>query len=232
MSMLDGVGQCWWLSKECVANWDAWAAAIGVVVGFATTAIAVLAWRTSRRATQIAEEATRIAEQQHRETMFERDGAARVIAHLVGPELISLPSQVAKAIKIVQKVRSALQHSGPLAQFELGSFMVPAEIQMLPHYLHQIEWRSAEVSEGRLHTMPPEIGNSIAGLLGLIRALRVQTTDISERITPQSESSAVYMHRFALDHFAALESLLEAVGQGCADCSARIARFLNSSDHP
>lgn len=30
MSMIDGVSQCWWLSKTCVVNWDAWAA-IGTV---------------------------------------------------------------------------------------------------------------------------------------------------------------------------------------------------------
>lgn len=26
MGMLDGVSQCWWLSKACEVNWDAWAA--------------------------------------------------------------------------------------------------------------------------------------------------------------------------------------------------------------
>ncbi|MGE8282845.1 MAG: hypothetical protein ACN6PX_03135 [Stenotrophomonas lactitubi] len=30
MSMLDGVSQCWWLSKSCAVNWNAWAA-IGTV---------------------------------------------------------------------------------------------------------------------------------------------------------------------------------------------------------
>lgn len=30
MSMLDGVSQCWWLSKTCEVNWDAWGA-IGTV---------------------------------------------------------------------------------------------------------------------------------------------------------------------------------------------------------
>ncbi|RZA28801.1 MAG: hypothetical protein EOP02_06365 [Proteobacteria bacterium] len=38
MGMLDGVSQCWWLSKACEVNWDAWAAiatAIGTCLALA-----------------------------------------------------------------------------------------------------------------------------------------------------------------------------------------------------
>lgn len=35
MSMLDGVSQCWWLSEDCVVNWDAWAAVGTVAAVFA-----------------------------------------------------------------------------------------------------------------------------------------------------------------------------------------------------
>lgn len=38
MGMLDGVSECWWLSSNCVVNWDAWSA-IGTV---AATAVALV----------------------------------------------------------------------------------------------------------------------------------------------------------------------------------------------
>lgn len=39
MSMLDGVSQCWWLSKSCVVNWEAWAA-VGTVLAVFTAVFA------------------------------------------------------------------------------------------------------------------------------------------------------------------------------------------------
>lgn len=39
MSMLDGVSQCWVLSKGCVVNWDAWAA-VGTVAAVFTAVFA------------------------------------------------------------------------------------------------------------------------------------------------------------------------------------------------
>ncbi|NJC47358.1 UNVERIFIED_ORG: hypothetical protein GGR78_000579 [Xanthomonas campestris] len=45
MGMLDGVSQCWWLSENCVVNWDAWSAVGTVAAVFA----AVLAPAIQRR---------------------------------------------------------------------------------------------------------------------------------------------------------------------------------------
>ncbi|MEA9738644.1 hypothetical protein VDF74_06520 [Xanthomonas campestris pv. raphani] len=45
MGMLDGVSQCWWLSENCVVNWDAWSAIGTVAAVFA----AVLAPAIQRR---------------------------------------------------------------------------------------------------------------------------------------------------------------------------------------
>ncbi|PPU41205.1 hypothetical protein [Xanthomonas arboricola] len=46
MGMLDGVSQCWWLSKNCVVNWDAWAA-IGTLAAVAV-ALLMSIYQTSR----------------------------------------------------------------------------------------------------------------------------------------------------------------------------------------
>lgn len=41
MSMIDGASECWWLSKSCVVNWDAWSA-VGTVM-----AVCVAIWASA-----------------------------------------------------------------------------------------------------------------------------------------------------------------------------------------
>lgn len=45
MGMLDGISQCWWLSKTCAVNWEAWAATGTVLAVF----VAILAPAIQRR---------------------------------------------------------------------------------------------------------------------------------------------------------------------------------------
>ncbi|AZM72875.1 hypothetical protein C9397_14425 [Xanthomonas vasicola pv. vasculorum] len=53
MGMLDGVSQCWWLSRYCIVNWDAWAAiatAVGVCTALAAPWLRDMAFRRKANA--------------------------------------------------------------------------------------------------------------------------------------------------------------------------------------
>lgn len=49
MGMLDGVSQCWWLSENCVVNWDAWSAVGTVAAVFAAVLAPAIQRRFARR---------------------------------------------------------------------------------------------------------------------------------------------------------------------------------------
>lgn len=153
-----------------VADWAA--VVVGVGAAVATTFVAVLAHRTSKRATEIAGKATEIAAQQHGEAVKLREENARIIGRLLLYEVVSLPAHL-----------SAL-----LEAWEDGiDWNSPATITKGKQLLGVLDGVSrslvpgAERVEERIHNLPDSIGADLATLIGGGRTL----TEIAATIVPR-----------------------------------------------
>ncbi|MGE8210967.1 MAG: hypothetical protein ACN6RH_15845 [Stenotrophomonas rhizophila] len=76
--------------KNCVVMWDAWAVVVGALVGVFTGLVAWGAWSTSRKATEIADQATRIAKQQKSESDELRDSQRKALEQMLYTEVVGL----------------------------------------------------------------------------------------------------------------------------------------------
>jgi len=84
MSMLDGVSQCWWLSKTCVVNWNAWSAAGAIAAVVTTGVLGVFTYRLGKAANRASDIAVKIASSQANK-QADRDETERllVLVHIV-----------------------------------------------------------------------------------------------------------------------------------------------------
>jgi|GEM_PF-4128411 len=87
MAWYNGLAECTQLGTTCVLDWST---IVGGVVGIATVAVAVLAWFTSRRAAEIADEATRIAKQQKEEESERQAAQRRTLEQVLFNEVVNL----------------------------------------------------------------------------------------------------------------------------------------------
>ena len=142
-----------------VADWAA--VVVGVGAAVATTVVAVLAHRTSKRAAEIAEEATRIAGQQHAEAVTLREETARIIGRLLLNEVSTLPIRL-------QQVKEALGMAG----FEPGVHKWAVAVRAAIAELEGPLLPSAELAEDRIHTLPRRLGADLAMLIGRARDAR------------------------------------------------------------
>lgn len=132
------------------------------IAGLATVTVGVLAWRTSRRATEIANEAKHIAEQQLDDAKRLRDERARIIGRLLHVEITLLPTRARAALIAMDKaidwatgtVKNATALSASLDSFDESLLA------------------SSEQVEEQLHYLPQGIGADLATLIGYVRSLR------------------------------------------------------------
>lgn len=87
MAWYNGLAECTQLGSTCVLDWST---IVGGGVGVATVAVAVLAWLTSRRAAEIADEATRIAKQQKDEESQKQAAQRRTLEQMLYNEVVGL----------------------------------------------------------------------------------------------------------------------------------------------
>jgi len=87
MAWYNGLAECTQLGTTCVLDWST---IVGGGVGVATVAVAVLAWLTSRRAAEIADEATRIAKQQKDEESQKQAAQRRTLEQMLYNEVVGL----------------------------------------------------------------------------------------------------------------------------------------------
>ncbi len=150
-----------------VADWAA--VVVGFVAAIATTVVAVFAYRTSKRATEIAEEAARIAAQQHDEFLGTKEANGQVVARIVLEEISQLPNHLQElqrlCVHFVAEVPRTERDVKALNQF-VAEWCKP----FIP---------STEQCADRLHNLPTEIRNELAALIGYSRSLNSSITDIA-----------------------------------------------------
>jgi hypothetical protein len=148
-----------------VGNWADWAA---VVVGLGAAAgtiwVASVANRTSRRATEIADDAKAIAKQQHEQALAQQRANAEILGRLLLHEIASLPMRL-----------SALR--APIAQavkIEGGTVLIE-DSDLLRQLLEDAKFSVLPESErvlSRIHDLPDGLGPDLATLIGQSAATR------------------------------------------------------------
>lgn len=225
MSMLDGISQCWPLAKGCVVWWDAWAVIVGIAVGLATVAVAVLAWRTSERAALIASKATEIAKQQHEDSLYLREGTARVIAHVMASDLATVPQRIEGAIVIVTHVIQELTPLDSSEQFDGMTHRAPLTILRLEEAMLNARAMSIGLVEDRLHTLPRDLGNSVAAFWGAMQVTKAESEGMVRRISVR-DREVFYRHHRGVHHFEALNKVLRGLHKSSIEISNGIQDFL------
>lgn len=151
-------------------NWADWAAVVvGSVAAGGTIWVAWLARQTSERATRIAEEARTIAEQQHREAVLVREGNARIVSRLLVHEMSELPL----------KLQALHQRCERILQYDWTN-LTESEVAFIEDTLRKYAVSvlpGTELSADRIHTLPDELGNDVAVLVGYSRTLRSMSED-------------------------------------------------------
>lgn len=195
-----------------VGNLADWVAVgVGLAGAIGTIAVAFWANRTSKRATDIAEEAKGIARQQHTDYVAQRDGTARILANLLRVEIGALPSKLAMLIRDYDRARASFSASSIAGGATLVNAIREIRDQQLP---------AAESVFDQLHTLPNQLGADIAALIGMSRGLGDTASKIDGRFirAPDLEGGEVVVgYRRGPEDFAdfrlQLRSMLRAAIQ-------------------
>jgi len=148
---------------------------VGAVAAVATTVVAFLAYKTSARAVGIAEEAKGIAQQQHQEAVESRDATARIVVRLLMHEISELPVQLGIQIQRCDRTVPA-DSEGELRTRDVDSFaraLQSCSGTFLP---------GTEQVLDRIHTLPPNLGDGLAILVGFNRTLSQMSKDLSQML--------------------------------------------------
>lgn len=156
-----------------VAAWGVGVAAVAAVVGIAgagaTVWVALLAHRTSKRATEIAARAAQIAQQQHDEAVANREANARIIGRLLMHEVSELPQNIFTQV-LRCKRRDSRQRPN------IDSFKRALEVagsSFLP---------GAEQLQDRIHNLRDDLGDDLATLIGYSRTLNQMSRDFLAQV--------------------------------------------------
>lgn len=154
-------------------NWADWVAVlVGLVAAAGTIWVAWLARNTSERAAAIAEEARKIAQQQHAEAVDIRKANARIVSRLIVHESSELPVNLHILIKRCDRILKAGVKSERDNVF-LEDTLRSGALSLLP---------GTEKSESRLHNLPEELGNDLAVIVGYSRTLNAMSTELLQYV--------------------------------------------------
>lgn len=201
------------MKAECATFWAGWGVIATSAVGVVTIVVAVLAWWASRRATQIAAQATLIAKQQQDDAERYRAATAKLVGRLVLFEVSGLPGRLMAATADFEKAMGGDATNPFLStiyiQAALGKLRLPA----LP---------GADLVEDRLHTLPGELGFDLAGVMGASRSLGAMAERISSQIKPPGNGvteGLPFAYSGDTRHFDALRTVMKEV----LDLSTKLA---------
>lgn len=161
---------------EEVGNLADWfSVGVGAVAAVATTVVAGFAYKTSKRATDIAEEAKGIALQQHEEAVANRKATERIVVALLMHEVSELPVQIGILIQRCDR-KVPVDSEGELTRpdiFEFARALGGSSGSLMP---------GTEQVLDRIHTLQDEVGDKLAALVGYSRTLSQMSKDFSQFI--------------------------------------------------
>ncbi|WP_314102723.1 hypothetical protein [uncultured Stenotrophomonas sp.] len=153
-----------------LADWSA--VVVGSLAAIATTFVAVLAYKTSSRATAIAGEAKTIAEQQRGDLLAQKDGTARILGSLLQMEVGLLPAKLAQLFS---------DYDGALAVFLSETPGSGDTLETVIRDLHGDYLPAAEGVLDQLHTLPDQLGALVATVIGMSRDIADTGKRVNDR---------------------------------------------------
>ncbi|GEM_PF-1120632 len=110
MSMLEALSQCWWLGETCVPEWEAWAAAAGIVAVLTTAVLGIVTYRLGKAANRASDVAVRIAGHQA-EKQAHREESERLLV------LVQITSEVSSVAGLLDHLLGLLRQDNCEAVF-------------------------------------------------------------------------------------------------------------------
>jgi len=161
-----------------VAAWAAAIAALAAVIGIAgasaTVWVGLLAHRTSKRATEIADRAAQIAQQQHGEAVKLREETARIIGRLLLAEVGSVPARAARIVRNMRRVVEPGADYSTLTGVEnFDRAMFEAGQDLLPTAQHVLD---------KIHNLPDALGADLATFIAACMSLRTMGDRVEAKV--------------------------------------------------
>lgn len=186
MGWFDGFSQCWPPSAHCFLNWTAWATLVSVLLGILTLLVSALAWRTSQRATEIADRAAQIAAQQHNEGVNLRTSTSTILGRMLVVEISALPAKLAAISRALEGAMFWADSAVPVNRVVNGTALDyalgEARACLLP---------SAEQVQERIHNLPDHYGADLATLIGTGREINDSARRIERAVRPPIPAAGV-----------------------------------------
>lgn len=161
-----------------VADWAA--VCVGAAAAGATVWVALLAHATSKRSTDIAEEAKKIAQQQHDQTEELRDNIARILGSLLQVEIATLPMRLGALLRDFDVAVAPIKRREIVGDRKFSAVIGDLNAAFLP---------AAEGAFDQIHNLPKELGAGLASMLGMTRNIGVTARKVDSRILRVSDMS-------------------------------------------
>lgn len=138
---------------------------VGVGAAVATTVVAVIAHRTSKKAAEIAEDAAKIAGQQHREAVDLRVELGKILGRTLAFEVTELPSRLIQIYTVFEAVFDVEAPNG---------LRSAAHFSTLLDLVEEHQLLAAQDVQDRIHNLPDGLGTQLATLIGAVRSISDQ----------------------------------------------------------
>lgn len=175
-----------------VAIWAAAIAAVTALIGIAGAAatvwVALLAHRTSRRATEIADRAAQIAKQQHQEAIDLKDATARIVGRLLLHEVSALPARLHSHAGKLKRVANDWA-AGRASFGQLIDTLDEAMVPLMPN---------ADHVQDRIHTLPDSLGADVATMISHCRDIASSASRFRARITELPAAPGIGVKTYSL----------------------------------
>lgn len=203
-----------------IADWAAVMVGLGAAAG--TIWVASAANETSKRATEIAEDAKGIAKQQSDQVLAQQRANAEILGRLLLHEISSLPARL-----------SALIVGLPKAVRVVDGQVLIEDHDLLTRMLDDARWSAVPQSEnvlGRIHDLPDALGPDLATLIGHSGTMRDMAFRMLGRIKESPRQYIGRQYQFAYegrsDDFELLEEHLKFFRNLSIDYAERFRRFV------
>jgi len=208
------------------ADWGSVADWAAVLVGFGAAAgtiwVASVANRTSRRATEIAEDAKGIAKQQSDQVIAQQRANAEILGRLLLHEISTLPARIAVILAPIPKAVRVVD----------GRVLIE-DHDLLTRIFDDAKWSAVPQSEsvlGRIHDLPDSLGPDLATLIGHSGTMRDMAYRMLGRIKDSPRQYIGQQYRFAYegspDDFELFEEHLKFFKRLSADYANRFRSFV------
>ncbi len=185
MDFLEALSVCWWLGKECVPKWEAWAAIAGIAAVVTTGILGVVTYRLGKAANRASNLAVALAGRQAKEQEF-RGHTERLLV------LLQIAGEVISNAGFLQELVQQLSDEASEAYF-----VVNAEYRgEVVRDLAQISFPVSAGLMDRLHYLDRGTSSRLVRAIALLRTISESFSKVNVEPSPEDLRLAhVQLHR-------------------------------------